>query len=431
MHEDGQLVRREVGPYRIEELLGTGGMGSVYRAYDERLDRRVALKQIRTAEAADRRTRKRFLREARAAAKLGHPAIVQVYDLLESGGQDWIVMELVEGETLAGLLAAGALDLGRLLSLGLDLASGLEAAHAQGIVHRDLKARNVLVTVDHRAKILDFGLAKRLPSDGDDSAITIEGHLLGTPAAMSPEQARGRQLDHRSDLFSLGSLLYEMMTGRSPFASSNAHETVRRVCTHRQVPAWEIRPEIPQPLSDLVDRLLEKDPAHRPQSARQVVLALQRLAASIAAGEASSSWLAGGAATGLGRAFDGAECRPRTERAKPSELRQITVVSCELVAAAGLSDPLDPEDLFEVMPDFLTRAREVIERFAGHLANVMGHRLLVYFGYPRAHEEDVRCAVRAALELVAASERLNARLSLRVGIHTGPAVARHMSVTGG
>ncbi len=246
-------------------------MGEVYRAYDERLDRWVALKLIRSEHLGKPTTRERFRREARAAAGLSHPSIVQIHDVVESSESDAIVMELVEGEPLSSRIARGPLPISEAVRLGREIAEGLAAAHAKGLIHRDLKPENVMITAEGRAKILDFGLAKRLEGE---AALTADQRVLGTFRSMSPEQARGLPLDPRSDLFSLGLLVYEMLSGRSSFDASSTLETLTRICTHRQAPLREVNPAIPAPLSELVDRLLEKDPARRPQSAREVAAAL-------------------------------------------------------------------------------------------------------------------------------------------------------------
>ena len=201
-----------LGGYRIEASLGPGGMGEVFLAWDERLHRYVALKRIRRELLGDEHHRARFRREARAAARLSHAAIVQVHDLLETGEGDWLVMEHVAGRSLGELLAQGPLPLDQVLQLGRDVAEGLAEAHAKGLIHRDLKPANVQVTSGGRAKILDFGLARMLwlevpageGGGGQPEMLTQDGALLGTVHAMSPEQASGRQVDHRSDLFALG-----------------------------------------------------------------------------------------------------------------------------------------------------------------------------------------------------------------------------------
>ena len=273
---------RTIGPYRIEGRLGAGGMGEVYRAYDERLDRQVAVKLIRRDAADDERARERFRREARTAASLSHPAVVQIHDLVATDDGDALVMEYVAGTSLAGLLAAGPLPLDRLLELGREIAGGLAAAHARGIVHRDLKAENVMVAESGHAKILDFGVAKRLVRPEDEASLSVAGAVVGTYSSMSPEQARGLAVDHRSDLFSFGTLLYEMATGRSPFLALTLLDTLSSLCLARQRPARELRPDLPEPLSELVDGLLEKDPARRPESAALVAAELGRIAAGTA-----------------------------------------------------------------------------------------------------------------------------------------------------
>jgi eukaryotic-like serine/threonine-protein kinase len=265
-----------LGPYRLEGRLGRGGMGEVYRAFDERLERSVAIKLVRAEASSALRAGERFRREARAAAALNHPAIVQIHDIVETPEGDAIVMELVAGQTLASLLEAGPLSPERVLRLGGEIAAGLAAAHDKGIVHRDLKPENVMVTDFGHAKILDFGLAKRFAPDPGDP-LSVAGTVLGTYRAMSPEQARGLDVDGRSDLFSLGVLLYEALTGRPPFAGDTVLETLTRICTLRQPPVANLRPVVPRPLSDLVDRLLAKDPERRPASAAEVADALESL----------------------------------------------------------------------------------------------------------------------------------------------------------
>ena len=264
----------QIGPYRILERLGVGGMGEVFLAYDERLDRKVAIKRIRPEGGVPAERRERFRREARIAARLSHPSIVHIYDVIAEGDTDFIVMEYVEGDNLRRLLRSGPLEVDQAVSIGLDVARGLDEAHRQGIVHRDLKTENILVTPSGFAKITDFGIAKRILRDGTEESLTQGGFVVGTYRAMSPEQARGEEVDHRSDLFSLGVLLYEMLTGGSPFEGENELATLNRVVHSQQRPVREVRPEVPENLSVLVDHLLQKDPLLRPRSAGEVARAL-------------------------------------------------------------------------------------------------------------------------------------------------------------
>jgi eukaryotic-like serine/threonine-protein kinase len=264
----------QIGPYRILERLGAGGMGEVFLAYDERLDRKVAIKRIRPEGDVPAERRERFRREARIAARLSHPSIVHIYDVIGEGDTDFIVMEYVEGDNLRRFLRSGPLEMDRAVSIGLDVARGLAEAHRQGIVHRDLKTENILVTPSGSAKITDFGIAKRILRDGTEESLTRGGFVVGTYRAMSPEQARGEEVDHRSDLFSLGVLFYEMLAGASPFEGDNELATLNRIVQHRQRPLREIRPEVPGELSLLVDQLLQKDPLLRPRSAAEVARAL-------------------------------------------------------------------------------------------------------------------------------------------------------------
>ncbi len=264
-----------LGPYRIEQHLGQGGMGAVYAAWDERLERREAVKLIRPESAASPAVRERFRREARAAAALNHPAVVQVYDVLAAEHGDAIVMEYVEGRTLAELLRTSAPSRDVALALAAQIADGLAAAHAQGIVHRDLKTENVMITPAGRAKVLDFGLARR-EQTGDPTTTGV----MGTYRAMSPEQARALPIDHRSDLFSFGTLLYELFAGRSPFVATSPLETLTNVCAQTPPPLHEVDSALPRPLSALVEALLQKEPGRRPQDTAAVADTLHALLAS-------------------------------------------------------------------------------------------------------------------------------------------------------
>ncbi len=262
-------VPQKIGPYRILQRLGAGGMGEVFLAHDERLDRRVAIKRVRTDSGLPADRRERFRREARVAARLNHPAIVQIYDILQEWDVEHIVMEYVEGTNLRALTSESPLNLPLALRLAREIADGLDTAHREGIVHRDLKAENVLVTRTGHAKISDFGIAKLLQAD-PEPALTGANMVVGTCRTMSPEQARGEDVDHRSDLFSFGILLYEILTGRSPFVAENALATLNRVLSHAPAPVRTLRPEVPEEISSLVDQLLQKDPFLRPRSAGEV-----------------------------------------------------------------------------------------------------------------------------------------------------------------
>ena len=278
-HPPAHLPER-LGAYRLESVLGRGGMGEVYRAYHETLDRGVAIKAIHETAIEDEEHRKRFRQEARLAARLNHPAIVQIYDFLETGDGDFIVMELVEGAPLRQVQRERSFSVPEILEIGWQIAEALDLAHRQGIVHRDLKAENVMINGEGRVKLLDFGLAKRFKLPDGDSVVEDEaetGQVLGTLRAMSPEQARGQKLDGRSDLFSLGVLLYELCTGESPFRGTGVAATLQQICSHYPTPVHRKRGDLPMELSRILEHLLEKDPVLRPQRAAEVVQGLRRL----------------------------------------------------------------------------------------------------------------------------------------------------------
>ncbi|MEM8962817.1 MAG: protein kinase [Acidobacteriota bacterium] len=274
-----------IGPYQIDERLGSGGMGEVYKAHDARLDRWVAIKRIRPDKEQSADSRERFRREARATAKLSHAAIVHVYDIFSDADADCIVMEYVDGRGLDEIIAdEGPLDAHRVAALARQIAEGLAEAHEKGLMHRDLKTENILVNQSGHAKILDFGLAKPIIKDELDDSLTGKGQVVGTSRAMSPEYVSGDEIDHRSDLFALGVLLYEMATSQSPFKAHNTLATLKRVILHRQAPVHEVNPLIPLELSRLIDQLLEKEPEDRPQSAAETAAALATMTAGTSSG---------------------------------------------------------------------------------------------------------------------------------------------------
>jgi Tol biopolymer transport system component len=271
-----------VGPYQIEHLLGSGGMGEVYRARDVRLGRPVAIKILRPdrTAAADRA---RLLREARAASALNHPHIVTVYDAGSADGIDYIAMELVAGETLSDVLARGPLEPARAVAYAAQLADAVARAHEHGIVHRDLKPANVMIASGDRVKVLDFGIAKLLGGPGEDTATALTGEaIIGTSAYMSPEQVEGRTVDARSDVFSFGCVLYEMLTGDSPFERDTGVGTLAAILHAEPASLGDTHPHLGDELLRIVSRCLRKDPARRFQSMADVHLALEDLAASLA-----------------------------------------------------------------------------------------------------------------------------------------------------
>jgi Tol biopolymer transport system component len=270
-----------LGPYEVVALLGRGGMGEVYRARDPRLHREVAIKVV--ASAPDPQHLHRFEQEARAAAGLSHPNVLAIYDFGTHEDQPFVVSELLEGETLRDRLSRGSLPLKRAIDYAQQIASGLAAAHDSGIVHRDLKPANLFVTTDGRVKILDFGLAVLVPSGqaiGGASTVSaapvagVGGGIAGTPSYMSPEQILGRQVDHRSDIFSFGLLLYEMLAGRRAFERPSPIQTMNAALEEEPPALTGLLPTVPSELQQIVARCLEKNPNDRFQSTRDLCFAL-------------------------------------------------------------------------------------------------------------------------------------------------------------
>ncbi len=254
------LVGQKIGSFEIVEIIGRGGMGVVYRARDTKLDRTVAIKSIPPELAGSSTARMRFRREAKLLASLNHPNIAVIHDIIEEEKSGYLILEYVPGQTLAQRLAREPLELNEALSIGRQVAEAVSAAHKKGVVHRDLKPGNIKITPEGRVKVLDFGLAKTYDRDGRSSGITAThpGRVIGTPAYMSPEQARGKDTDHRTDIWSFGCILYQILTGRLPFEGETTTDTLANIIEHQ--PDWEALPkQIPANIRILLQRCLEKD----------------------------------------------------------------------------------------------------------------------------------------------------------------------------
>jgi Tol biopolymer transport system component/tRNA A-37 threonylcarbamoyl transferase component Bud32 len=277
----------QLGPYEVLALLGAGGMGEVYRARDPRLGREVAIKVLPHDRVADESRRQRFVQEAKAASALNHPHIITIYEIESANGIDFLVMEYVRGKSLDALIPRQGIRLGEALRIAIAVADAVACAHKSNIVHRDLKPANVMVGTDGAVKVLDFGLAKLLTDDGDsdphgltrtaDEAITKRGAVMGTLAYMSPEQASGEPVDARSDVFSFGAMLYEMVTGVGPFADKTPTDTLANVLRAQPKPPTDIVPTLPRELERLILRCLRREPGRRFQHMVDVRVDLQEI----------------------------------------------------------------------------------------------------------------------------------------------------------
>ena len=317
--KDERMIGQTLKHYKVESLLGKGGMGIVYRALDTRLQRPVALKLLKPDLVSNADRKARFLREARSAAAVSHPSIAQVYDIDEEDGRTFIAMEYVDGRSVTRLIADGELDLLGAVEIALQVAEGLAKAHEANIVHRDIKSDNIMVTREGHAKLLDFGLAKLLESSPEDAAKdtgaaglpgrtltigqaqTIAGAVMGTVNYMSPEQARGQDLDQRSDIFSLGVVLYEMATGELPFKGDTFVDTMHSIAYEEPKAVTIVRKNLPLQLHQIVFRCLRKRREDRYPDARTLAADLKHLKHDIESGTRLSlppgqrlrSWLAG------------------------------------------------------------------------------------------------------------------------------------------
>ncbi|MBV9492674.1 MAG: serine/threonine-protein kinase [Acidobacteria bacterium] len=316
-----------LGPYQLVAEIGSGGMGHVFRATDTRLERAVAIKIVAPSGWSDPALRQRFHREARAISSLSHPNICALFDVgevvVDEVSVPYLVMEFLEGETLREQIEKGKLSARKALGYGAQIAAGLAAAHEKGLIHRDLKPENVFVTKDEQVKILDFGLAKSNASIAETgpNMKTRVGDVVGTPHYMSPEQIRGQTLDHRSDIFSFGIVLYEMLTSRLPFAARSAVETMHAILREEPAPLSLVRPELPDSVELLVQRCLEKEPANRFASTKDLSFALDATARTLGSSPTRTR----------------KRSKPRVEFPRSGRLWVIGLVLIAFLIAAGFS----------------------------------------------------------------------------------------------
>jgi class 3 adenylate cyclase/tetratricopeptide (TPR) repeat protein len=406
--------------YRVLERLGGGGMGVVYRARDERLDRDVALKFLPPHLSTDEAAKMRFLVEARAAAALDHPNVCTVHEIGQTDdGQLYIVMGCYHGETLDKRIARGPLLVDDAVRIAEDIARGLAKAHERGIVHRDVKPGNVMLTRDGIVKVLDFGIAKL--ADGNVTH-TVDG--IGTIAYMSPEQAFGEPLDHRTDVWALGVVAYEMLAGVRPFSGPTEHAVLVSALTGQPEPLSSVRMDVPRAFDAVIARALGKKPADRFDSVLEFTAAL-----------AAAARVTTTAGPGRPSASDASDDARESALTRGGERRHATVVVCALAGHDALIEQLAPEEADRVLASVRDAATEAAAYHGGVVNRCSGDELVMLFGVPKAHEDDFVRAVRAALALRARIAEIDPAplgashrepIRLRAGVHTGSVVAQRL-----
>ncbi|UCH96377.1 MAG: protein kinase, partial [Candidatus Aminicenantes bacterium] len=410
------MIGKTVSHYQILEKLGQGGMGEVFLAEDTKLERKVALKFLPLKMTADEAARKRFEREAKAAAALNHPNIVTVYEINEFAGQLYIAMEYVKGQTLQEKLCPAdktmsweVMPIEDVIAIARQVGEGLEQAHHTGIVHRDIKLQNIIVDESDRVKILDFGVAKLKGA----SKITQEICRVGSVHYMSPEQARAEELDQRTDIWSLGVVLYELVTGQVPFIGDNAQAVIRSIINDSPLPPTEFRPHLPTRLEKIIFKCLRKDRNHRYSSMQPLLSDLEKLEKSLRGEKAETM-------------VDGKE-RPVSR--KETERRQATVIVAEISGYNQMLEKLGAEEAAAIMNSCFEMLGSLVEKYGGKIDKIMENRLTILFGLPTAIEDAPKEAVNTAIAMRNHLNQFNREnhleipLDIHTGINTGMVIA--------
>ena len=410
------MIGTTISHYKILEKIGEGGMGEVYLAEDTELDRKVALKFLPLHYATNPEIKTRFKREAKAAAALDHPNICTVHEIDEAGGQTFIVMAFIEGQSLKNKIETGSLGLDEALDIAIQVADGLQEAHEKGIFHRDIKSANIMLTSKGQAKIVDFGLAKLT----GHTKLTQSDTTLGTIAYMSPEQMQGETVDHRTDLWSLGVVLYEMVTARLPFEEDYEAAIIYSILNDFPKLPSEIREELPVELEKIILKCLRKEPKDRYSSAHTVLTDLKKLQKALKAEKHEAI----------------AYRKEKPETKKETERRQATVMFAEISGYNEMLGSMDAEEVATIMNSCFDMFGAIVGMYGGKIDKIMGGSFTAFFGVPAAIEDAPKEAINTAIEMrnklyqFNQEKNLKIHLDIHIGIDTGMVLAGAMGTDG-
>jgi len=406
------MIGESIGRYRIVEQIGKGGMGVVYRAEDTELNRSVALKFLSEKAIKSDQEMARFVREAQAAASLDHANICPVYEIGQYGDMPYIAMPFIEGQSLKEQIQNDFMSIQEVVDLALQIATGLAEAHSCGVIHRDIKSENIMINMAGQAKIMDFGLAKLT----DQTGHTPSGYTLGTIAYLSPEQARGEPVDQKTDIWSLGVVLYEMITGQLPFNKDTEAGMVYSILSDSPLAPTELRSDLPRELERITYRALRKRQSDRYQSVGELITDLQALKRSFE----EAAWTKQVTTTG------------KVEPRKETEHRFATIMYADIVGYSVLLEEQDPEEVTRIMNRCFESFDLIARKYGGRVDTILENNITALFGVPQAVENSPRAAINTAIEWLTATHQLNADenlghfLDLKIGINSGPVIAGMM-----
>lgn len=420
------MIGNTISHFKIIKKLGEGGMGVVYKAEDTKLKREVAIKFLPRQISVNLEERQRFEIEAQAAAALNHPNVAHIYSIEETDNEFFIVMEFIDGKELKDKIRDETIQMDEAVYLASCIAEGIHAAHKKGVVHRDIKSGNIMITQEGKVKIMDFGLAQM----AGVTTLTKTGSTLGTTAYMSPEQASGEKLDAQTDIWSFGVVLYELLTGQLPFKGDYEQAIIYAIINDEPEPITSFREDVPEMMQMIIQKLLKKEKKERYHSIQDFMFDLQKVSAYLSRRSSKSAISGVKPLAGYKMDFDGTS-KSKFQQTE-AQRRNITSFYCSISIKSEGDAETDPEELSEVLPQCIDICEKVITRYSGYISAYTSDSISVCFGYPIAHEDEAKRSVYAAIGIREGIKQFSSKLlkeknisaAVQISLHTGLVMIR-------